>query len=155
MINTAIPCPNAAVTFTVAAGEGRAQRPFHGGARHHRCQRPGGADPYPGSLPGPNTVVKVSLGIGHELASFTADGVGVPVVDMEGDYRTWQLPTAASVRLGKGAMGEGDRAVALSADGRCLAVASAIGVWLYEASTSRAMALLSDGESGPFGGVLT
>ena len=47
------------------------------------------------------------------------------------------------MRLGKGALGEGDRAVALSADGRCLAVASAIGVWLYEAATSRALALLS------------
>ena len=134
------PLQNAAVTFTVASGEGRLSGRFT--VEHTTTDANGRADltltlgPYPG----PN-VVKVSLGI-HELVSFTADGVGVPVVDMEGDYRTWQLPSAASVRLGKGAMGEGDRAVALSADGRCLAVASAIGVWLYEAATSRALALL-------------
>ena len=83
----------------------------------------------------------VSLG-GHELARFAAQGVGTAVAELEGDYRTWHLPTAATARLGKGALGIGDRAVALSADDRCLAVASATGVWLYEAATSRALALL-------------
>ena len=71
---------------------------------------------------------------GRELATFHAEGLGTAVAELEGDYRTWHLP--------KGALGEGDRAVALSPDGRCLAVASVIGVWLYEAATSRALALL-------------
>ncbi len=79
---------------------------------------------------------------GRELATFHAEGLGTAVAELEGDYRTWHLPKGASVRLGKGTLGEGDRAVALSPDGRCLAVASVIGVWLYEAATSRALALL-------------
>ena len=134
------PLPNAAVAFTVAAGEGKLSGRFTVG--HDTTDADGRAELtlILGPHPGPN-VVKVYLGM-HELAAFTADGVGVPVVDMVGDYRTWHLPTAATARLGKGAMGEGDRAVALSADGRCLAVASATGVWLYEAATSRALALL-------------
>ena len=64
------------------------------------------------------------------------------MAELAGDFRTWHLPKAATVRLGKGALGLSDRAVALSADGRCLAVASGVGVWLYEPATSRALALL-------------
>ena len=93
-----------------------------------------------GLQPGLN-IVAVSLG-GHELAAFAAEGVGVAVGELVGDYRTWHLPAAATARLGKGALGEGDRALALSTDGRSLAVASALGVWLYEAATARALALL-------------
>ena len=61
---------------------------------------------------------------------------------MDGDFQTWHLPEGALARLGKGAIGEGDRAVALSSDGKYLAVASGVGVWLYEMATSRALALL-------------
>ena len=46
-------------------------------------------------------------------------------------YRTRQLPEGAIARLGKGAIGHGDRAVAFSPDGKLVAVASGIGVWLY------------------------
>ena len=134
------PLPGASVTFTVTAGEGRLSDRFtvehtttdaHGRAEITLTLSP---------LPGPNTV-GVSLGA-HELATFSAQDVGTPVAVLEGDYRTWHLPEAAKVRLGKGVMGEGDRAVALSADGQCLAVASGIGVWLYEVATSRVLALL-------------
>ncbi len=126
--------PNAAVTFTVTAGEGRLSGRFT--VEHATTDANGRAElTLTLGLPGPNTV-GVSLG-GRELATFTAEGVGTAVAELGGDYRTWHLPRAATVRLGKGAMGEGDRAVALSPDGRYLAVASGIGVWLYEAATSR------------------
>ena len=131
--------PDAAVTFTVTAGEGQLSGRF--AVEHTTTDADGRAElTLTLGLPGPN-IVGVSLG-GRELGTFTAQGVGTAVAELEGDYRTWHLPTAATVRLGKGALGESDRAVALSADGRCLAVASGIGVWLYEASTSRALALL-------------
>ena len=132
--------PDAAVTFTVTAGDGKLSGHF---AVEHAATDAKGRAELPLTLglhPGPNTV-GVSIG-GRELATFAAEGVGISVAELGGDYRTWHLPRAATVRLGKGALGEGDRAVALSADGRCLAVASAIGVWLYEAATSRAQALL-------------
>ncbi len=134
------PLPDAGVTFTVTAGEGRLSGRFT--VEHATTDAGGRAELIltPGPRPGPN-IVGVSLG-GRELVTFLAEGVGTAVAELEGDYRTWHLPTAATARLGKGAMGQGDRAVALSADGRCLAVASAIGVWLYEAATSRAQALL-------------
>ena len=132
--------PNASVTFTVTAGEGKLSGRF--ALEHTTTDASGRAEVALtlGPHPGPNSV-EVSIG-GRELATFHAEGVGTAVAELEGDYRTWHLPPAATVRLGKGALGEGDRAVALSADGRCLAVASAIGVWLYEAATSRAQALL-------------
>ena len=133
------PLPDAAVTFTITAGDGKLSGRFT--VQHATTDANGRAELILTlGLPGPNTV-GVSLG-GRELATFTAEGVGTAVAELEGDYRTWHLPRAATVRLGKGAMGEGDRALALSADGRCLAVSSGIGVWLYEAATSRALALL-------------
>ena len=132
--------PDAAVTFTVTAGEGKLSGRF---AVQHTTTDANGRAALPftlGPYAGPNTVV-VSVG-GRILGTFTAEGVATTVAELEGDYLTWHLPTPATLRLGKGAMGEGDRPVALSADGRCLAVASGIGVWLYETATSRALALL-------------
>ena len=134
------PVPGAVVTFTVMAGDGRLN------GRNKLQHTTAGADGRAevtltlGPDQGPN-IVGVSLG-GRELGAFTALGVGAAAADLQGDYRTWHLPRTAAVRLGKGVLGEGDRAVALSADGRTLAVASAIGVWLYDAATARALALL-------------
>ena len=134
------PLPDAAVTFTVTTGEGKLSGRFT--VERATTDASGRAELTLtlGPLPGRN-IVGVSLGW-RELGTFAADGVGVAVAELEGDYRTWHLPEGATARLGKGALGWGDRAVALSADGRCLAVASGIGVWLYEAATSRALALL-------------
>ncbi len=133
--------PDAAVTFTVTGGEGQLSGRFT--VEHTTTDANGRAELILTlGLHSGSNIVGVSLGR-HEQARFTAQGVGTAVVELEGDYRTWHLPTAATVRLGKGVLGVGDRAVALSADGRCLAVASATGVWLYEAATSRALALLS------------
>ncbi len=134
------PLPDAAVTFTVTAGDGKLSGRF--AVEHVTTDAHGRAElPFTlGLHPGANTV-SVSIG-GREVERFHVEGVGIAVAELEGDDRTWHLPKGASVRLGKGALGEGDRAVALSPDDRCLAVASAIGVWLYEAATSRALALL-------------
>ena len=134
------PLPDARVTFLVTAGDGRLSGRFM--VEHATTDANGRAELSLtlGLNPGLNTV-GVLVG-GLELATFHAEGVGTTVAELEGDYRTWHLPSGATARLGKGAIGEGDRAVALSADGECLAVASAIGVWLYETGTSRAQALL-------------
>ena len=135
-----VPLPDAGVTFTVTAGEGKLSGRFT--VEHTTTDADGRAKltltlgPDPGS-----NIVGVSIGA-RELATFTATGVGTAVAELDGDYRTWHLPPAATVRLGKGALGQSDRAVALSADGRYVGVASNIGVWLYEATSSRALALL-------------
>ena len=59
------------------------------------------------------------------------------------DHTRWGLPDGALARLGKGGIGWGDRAVAWSPDGTRLAVASVIGIWLYDAATGAEVALLS------------
>ena len=135
-----VPLPDAGVTFTVTGGEGKLSGRFTVQQATTDANGRAGLPLTLGHHPGPNTVV-VSIS-GRELATFTAEGVGRPVAELDGDYRTWHLPPAATVRLGKGALGPSDRAVALSADGRYVGVASNIGVWLYEATSSRALALL-------------
>ncbi len=62
------------------------------------------------------------------------------------DYTRWHLPEGALARLGKGgpALYWGDRAVAYSPDGARLAVASGIGIWLYDADTGAEIALFTE-----------
>ena len=55
------------------------------------------------------------------------------------DYTTWNLPEGAKVRLGKGKINE----IAYSPDGALLAVASSIGIWLYDVDTFEEVALLT------------
>ena len=59
------------------------------------------------------------------------------------DYQRWHLPEKAKSRLGKGTISQGDRVVAFSPDGAYIAVASNIGVWLYDVKTTRELALLT------------
>ena len=134
------PVPDAAVTFTVTAGEGKLSGRF---TVEHAATNADGR-------------VELTLTLGHhiglntvgvsiarrELATLSAEGVGSGVVQQGGDYWSWHLPDVAIGRLGKGVLGDSDRAVALSPEGRFLAVASGIGVWLYEVATSRAVVLL-------------
>ena len=61
------------------------------------------------------------------------------------DYPTWHLPRGATVRLGKGRIGHTDRAVAFSPDGKLVAVASGIGVWLYTVENPERFSLLPSG----------
>ena len=60
----------------------------------------------------------------------------------DGDYPTWYLPEGAVIRLGKGRMGESDRAISFSPDGRLLAVASGVGVWVYDVENPERLTLL-------------
>ena len=59
----------------------------------------------------------------------------------------WELPDGAFVRLGKGVMGGSDRAIAFSPDGKHLAVASGIGIWIYDVETARELTLLNGGRA--------
>ena len=94
-----------------------------------------------GPNPGTNTVEVSIAGI---EATFNAMGVGMPATPViGGDYPTWHLPDGAMIRLGKGHMGKGDRAVAFSPDDQRLAVASGIGVWLYDVGTSSELTLFT------------
>ena len=64
-----------------------------------------------GSNPGPNTV-RTSIAE-LEVKTFNAVGLGSPVVaDNALDYPTWHLPKGATLRLGKGAIGESHGAAA-------------------------------------------
>ena len=55
------------------------------------------------------------------------------------DYTQWYLPQGATMRLGKGQIGD----IAFSPDGKKIAVASTIGIWLYDANTYKEFALLT------------
>ena len=56
------------------------------------------------------------------------------------DYTQFSLPEGAKARLGKGSI-SGD--IAYSPDGTRLAVASSIGIWLYDTATHREVGLLT------------
>ena len=56
------------------------------------------------------------------------------------DYTQWQLPEGAKMRVGKGKIND----VKFSLDGDLLAVATNIGVWLYDARVGAEIALLND-----------
>ena len=55
------------------------------------------------------------------------------------DFTTWKLPESAKSRLGKGIIND----IAYSPNGKLFAVASSIGVWLYNAETGEALTLLT------------
>ena len=134
------PLPGAAVTFMVTAGQGKLGGRFTVvQATTDSVGRVATTLTLSGQ-PGPSAV-GVSIGEGAR-AEFHAEGVGTAVVVLGGDYPTWRLPDGATARLGSGAIGSGDRAVTISPDGQSIAVASGIGVWLYEVATSRPLALL-------------
>ena len=76
----------------------------------------------------------VRVTVSSEFVSGDIDIVAV----MDGDYRTWHLPDGAMARLGKGVIDD----IAFSPGGQYLAVASGIGVWIYEVATSRALTLI-------------
>ena len=61
-----------------------------------------------------------------------------------GDPLKWHLPDGAKARLGKGATGIGGNPVVFSPDGQLFAVATGIGIWVYDATTALELALLPD-----------
>ena len=135
-----IPLQGVQVRFVVVAGEGKLSGRFtvenattDANGRAERTLTPGS---------GTNIVRATVEGI-EQFVTFNATGIGAPTSSiLDGDYRTWHLPDNATARLGKGAIGKTDRAVAFSPDGQRLAVASGIGVWIYDVASSRELALL-------------
>jgi len=135
------PVQGTLVTFTVISGDGQIGERFT--VEEVRTDADGRAQSILtlGPNPGTNTV-EVSVA-GLELVTFNAVGVGTPTISVADDnFQTWHLPDGAALRMGKGRIGTGDRAVAFSPDGQFLAVASGIGIWLYEVATSNELALL-------------
>ena len=65
--------------------------------------------------------------------------ISVPSNSFAQDYTKWKLPEGAKARLGKGKINE----IQYSPDSIRLAVASSIGIWLYEVATFRELALLT------------
>ena len=57
-------------------------------------------------------------------------------------YTRWQLPEGAKIRLGKGVIND----ITFSRDGTQFAVATSIGIWIYDAQTGKALALLTGHE---------
>ncbi len=66
-----------------------------------------------------------------------------PLSSFAQNYPQWHLPEGASIRLGKGPINE----ITYSPDSTVLAVASSIGVWLYDAHTGKELHLLPGGTS--------
>ena len=62
-----------------------------------------------------------------------------PLISIAQDYTTWSLPEGATKRLGKGSISE----IAYSPDGTQLAVASGIGIWIYDAHTGKELNLFT------------
>ena len=56
------------------------------------------------------------------------------------DYARWGLPEGAIVRLGKGYIKE----MQYSPDGSILAITNSVGIWLYDATTLKELALLDE-----------
>ena len=96
-----------------------------------------------GPNPGNNVVtVTAARSLDSEPVQFSASAISVPTVPIsDGDYRKWHLPDGAIHRFGKGRV-VGGPSLAISPDGQFLAVASGIGVWLYDVATFRELSLL-------------
>ncbi len=64
------------------------------------------------------------------------------------EYTRWELPEGATARLGKGAIND----IKFSPDGARFAVATTIGVWMYDAKTGAEISLLT-GDRHEFNGI--
>ena len=77
--------------------------------------------------------MKVTVASLIALALFALDSLAQ-------DYTRWHLPENAKVRLGKGKIHE----IKYSPGGTRLAVATSIGIWLYDTETREEVALITD-----------
>ena len=135
------PLPGVEVTFAVTRGDGKLGGQFT--LKRTTSDANGRAEAVLtlGPTQGTNTVEAAASGLA--AVSFGATGVGEPAMPpMEDDFRRWHLPDGATIRLGKGRITQGDRAVAISPNGELLALATYVGIWLYDLATARELALL-------------
>ena len=131
------PFQSAQVTFTVTEGEGRLSGRFT--VENVMTDANGRAQNTLTLGPNPRTNIVEASVAGIE-ATFKAVGIETSTTPIaRNNYQTWHLPDGALIRLGKG----GNRAIAFSPDGQIFAVASSIGVWLYDVVTTRKLALLT------------
>ena len=130
------------VTFTVTTGDGSLSGKFTVENTTTDVNGRAQSTLTLGPNPGTNTVKASVVGLAKIEVTFNAMGIGTPI-RMGGDYQTWHLPDGAIIRLGKGRLGDSDRLAAFSPDGQSLAVASDIGVWLYDVATLRERALFT------------
>ena len=131
------PLPGVEVAFSVVQGDGRVGGQFT--VERTTSDVSGRAEALLtlGPIQGTNAV-EVSVE-GIEALSFSSAGVGEPDGPSPGgDFRTWHLPDASTVRLGKGLT----EATAFLRNGEVLAVGTNVGIWLYDVATSREIALL-------------
>ena len=137
------PLQGAQVAFTITAGDGKLGGRFTVENTTTNANGRARSTLIPGQ--GTNTVA-VTL-FGFEPVIFNAVGVGAPITPiMSDDYQKWHLPEGAIARLGKGRISNRDGAIAFSPDGQRFAVASGIGIWIYDVATSRELALLAGHE---------
>ncbi len=135
----ALPLKDVPVTFRVNKGNGRLNGKFT--VFNVMTDAQGRAQTTLTPIEEINTV-EVSVA-GLIFVTFNAVSVATPAISIKGgDYQTWHLSDGAIARLGKGSIGESDRAVAFSPDGQWLAVASGIGIWLYDVATCRPLVIL-------------
>ena len=81
--------------------------------------------------------MKIAISSLFLLALLSIDGVAQ-------EYATWGLPEGAHRRIGRGEMED----LAYSPDGTRLAIASSIGIWLYDTETLKEVALLTEHTGG-------
>ena len=135
------PISGARVTFAVVAGDESLSNGFtiESGATgpDGRAQIVLRLGSIPGTKPVEVSIAELEVETFNAVALGTPGGHGIAF-----DYPAWHLPRGATVRLGKGSLGQSDRAIAFSPDGKALAVTSAIGVWLYTVDQPQAFNLL-------------
>ena len=128
----------APVTFVVTEGDGRLDGRFTVESKETDADGRAVVRLILGN-PGP-VAVEATL-LEASPVTFNAVTVGIPLHRVgDGDPRKWRLPARATVRLGKGTMGNPDAfsdPVSFSPDGQHLALATRIGIWLYDVATSR------------------
>ena len=135
------PLQGTAITFTTTTGDGKLSGRFTVEKVITDANGRAQSTLMLGSNPEKNTVEVSVAGV---KVSFNAVGIGTSTTSItDGSYQTWSLPDGAMFRLGKGRIRGTDRAVAYSPDGRSLAVASSIGIYLYDVATLRELALFT------------
>ncbi len=134
------PLPDATVVFTVTTGDGKLSGRFT--LENVTTDANGRAELLLTLGPGLGTnAVKVSIEEHSETFHAVSHGQSVTPPSMDGASLTWQLPYGAVARLGTGRLSQTERAVVFSPDGQLLAVAKKTGVWVYDISTSKPLAL--------------